>query len=212
MKKIRLFSLPLAVLLTIGLMPAREAAGQLGASVGVNYSKLSDINLGSGSTRFQDASGWHAEVWFDMNVGPLSMRPGLRYVQAGSVFEFANDANTSFRDNFNVNMFEVPLDFRFRFNMEIATPYVAVGPVLRFPSAARGSVSGMKSMNVAGGFGVGLEMNLGAVLLYPELKFTFGITPFTEQTFEIENIAFTTDDNQQLNGVMLRLGIGFKQR
>ncbi len=210
MKNIRLYGIAFLVTVVMGLMPTQEAAGQLGFSVGVNYSKLSDIDLGSGSTRFEDASGWHAEIWFDMPIGPLAMRPGLRYMQAGSVFEFANDANANFRDDFNVSLFEVPLDFRFRFNMEIATPYVAVGPVLRFPSAGRGEVSGMKSLNIGGGFGVGLEMDLGAVLLYPEMKFTFGITSFTEETFEIENIAFSTDDDQQLNGVMLRLGIGLK--
>jgi hypothetical protein len=152
MKNIRLYGIAFLVTVMSGLVPAQEAAGQLGFSVGVNYSKLSDINLGSGSTRFEDASGWHAEVWFDMPIGPLAMRPGLRYMQAGSVFEFANDATTNFRDDFNVNMFEVPLDFRFRFNMEIATPYVAIGPVLRFPSARRSEVTGMKSLNVGGGF------------------------------------------------------------
>jgi hypothetical protein len=192
----------------VSLLTVGDAAGQLGGSVGVNYSKLSDIDLGSGSTSFEDATGWHVEVWFDMELGALALRPGLRYVLAGPVFEFAGDATANFRDDFNVSMFEVPLDFRFRFNMEIATPYVAIGPVLRFPSASKGNVDGLKSLNVAGGFGVGLEIKLATFRLYPELKFAFGITPFTEETFEIENIPFTTDDNQLLNGVMIRLGVG----
>ncbi len=209
MKKIHVYGISLLVVVLMGLMPAREAAGQLGFSVGVNYSKLSDITQSSITSRFEDASGWHAEVWFDLDIGTLTLRPGLRYTMAGKVFKIEGVDDPNLQANFNVNMLELPMDFRFRFNMQVATPYVALGPVLRFPSASKGSVSGLNSMSVAGGFGVGLEMNLGVVVLYPELKFTFGISSFTESEFAILDAPFTADENLQLNGVMIRLGVGF---
>jgi hypothetical protein len=61
---------------------------------------------------------------------------------------------------------------------------------------------------MAGGFGVGLELNFGILILYPELKYSFGITRFTDEEFEIAGIPFTTTNTQLLNGVMLRLGVG----
>lgn len=181
---------------------------RIGFSAGYNYSKLADVDFGSGPTSFENAQGWHMEIWFDVPVRNLALRPGLRYVAAGRIFEFSNDANPNLRDDFNISLFEIPIDFRFRFNMQIATPFVTVGPVLRFPSGAKDEVDGMRNISMAGGFGVGLEMRFGIIMLYPELKYTFGITQFTDEEFQIAGLPFSTTDTRVLNGVMLRLGVG----
>ena len=191
-----------------GFITTQSAQAQIGFAAGYNYNKLTDIDLGSGLSSFENATGWHAEIWFDIPVGVLALRPGLRYMSAGSIFEFANDANTNFQDNFNINLFEIPIDFRFRFNMQIITPFITVGPVLRFPSGGGDQISGMNNVSMGGGLGFGLELNFGLVMLYPELKYTFGITQFTAEEFQIAGIPFQTTDTQLLNGVMLRLGVG----
>ncbi len=181
---------------------------KIGFSAGYNYNKLADIDLGSGLSSFENAQGWHMEIWFDVPVRNLALRPGLRYMAAGKIFQFANDAEPNFRDDFNISLFEIPIDFRFRFNMQIATPFVTIGPVLRFPSGAKDEIDGMRNISMAGGFGVGLEMRFGIIMLYPELKYTFGITQFTDEEFQIAGRAFSTNDTRVLNGVMLRLGVG----
>lgn len=198
----------LTAILSLGLGNKQEVAAQIGFSAGYNFNKLTDIDLGGGLSSFENASGWHAELWFDLDVGSLALRPGLRYMSAGSIFEFANDADPNFRDNFNINLFEIPIDFRFRFNMEVLTPFITVGPVLRFPSGAKDEITGMNNVSVAGGFGFGIELDMGVFMLYPEMKYTFGLSEFTGDEFEIAGRTFSTTDTQLLNGVMLRLGVG----
>ncbi len=204
-KKISLF----VALLIFGLSTPHLALAQLGFSAGYNFNRLSDINLDNrGESSFENATGWHMELWFDMDVGNLALRPGLRYMSAGSIFEFANDANPSLRDNFNISLFELPIDLRFRFNMEVITPFITVGPVLRFPSGAKDEIDGLNNVSIGGGFGFGIELDFGLFMAYPELKYTFGLSQFTADEFQIADIPFSTTDTQLLNGVMLRIGIG----
>ena len=180
-------------------------SAQIGFSFGSNSNKLTEVDE---FTSFESANGWHIGIWFDMPAGPLEIRSGLRYVNAGSIFEIANDAEPAFMDDVNIGIFEIPVDFRFRFNMDIITPFVALGPVLRFPSGGGDTVSGVTNMHVAGGFGVGLELRVSRVWLYPELKYVFGITQFTESEFQIDQRTYTADENLLLNGFMLRFSVG----
>ena len=205
MNKFKCARLGIAIAALLLVISAQTAWGQIGFSLGTNSNKLTEVDE---FTRFESATGWHIEVWFDVPVGPLEMRPGLRYVSAGGIFEVENDNDPTFRDDVNINLFEIPVDFRFRFNMEVLTPYIAVGPVLRFPSGGDGEITGMQSVNVAGGFGVGLELNINDILIYPEIKYTFGITSFTEDEFFIAQRQYEPDDNQLLNGFMIRLSVG----
>ena len=208
MKQYRLYIYLLIAGLSVCCFHAPAANAQIGFSAGYNYSKLTDIDLGSGLSSFENAEGWHMELWFDVPVRNISLRPGLRFISAGRIFQFANDANANFRDDFNISLFEIPIDFRFRFNMQVTMPFISVGPVLRFPSGSKSEIDGMRSVSMAGGLGIGLELNFGSMKLYPELKYTFGLTRFTAEEFQIAGIPFSTTDTQLLNGVMLRLGVG----
>ena len=191
--------------LSFSVFSVNTAQAQIGFSFGTNTNKLTEVDS---FTEFENAQGWHIGIWFDMPAGPLELRPGLRYVSAGSVFEIANDAESAFRDDVNISVFEIPVDFRFRFNMEIIRPFVALGPILRFPTGGGSDISGMKSMHVAGGFGVGLELRVSRVILYPELKYVFGITPFVDSEFQIAQRTYRSDNTQLLNGFMIRFAVG----
>lgn len=195
----------LIAFLLFSVFSVNSAHAQIGFSFGANSNKLTEVDS---FTEFENAQGWHIGVWFDMPAGPLELRPGLRYVSAGSVFEIAQDAESSFRDDVNISVFEIPLDFRFRFNMEIIRPFVAVGPILRFPTGGGDDIAGMKGMHVAGGFGVGLELRVSRVMLYPELKYVFGITPFVDSEFQIAQRTYRSDNTQLLNGFMIRFAVG----
>ena len=192
--------------LSFSFISAPTVSAQIGFAFGSNSNRLTEIDE---FTSFESARGWNMEIWFDMPVGPLELRTGLRYVSAGSIFEIENDAESAFEDDVNINIFELPVDFRFRFNMEIITPYVALGPVLRFPSGGGDEISGMNGMHVAGGFGVGLELFVSRVNVYPEIKYVFGITSFTEDVIQIAQRTYVPSDNQLLNGFMVRLAVGF---
>ncbi|MBX2818698.1 MAG: PorT family protein [Rhodothermaceae bacterium] len=197
--------LSISAFLSFSLFSANSAQAQFGFSFGSNTNKLTEVDE---FTEFENAQGWHIEIWFDAPAGPMELRPGLRYVSAGSIFEVANDAEAAFRDDTNIGIFEIPIDFRFRFNMDIIRPFVALGPILRFPTGGGDDVTGMKSMHVAGGFGVGLELRVSRVILYPELKYVFGITPFLDSEFQIAQRTYRSEDNQLLNGFMVRFSVG----
>ena len=208
MKRLSILSFGLLFMLGLSAPTAQAQAPQIGISIGSNFSQLSDIDLGTGTSSFENSQGWHAEVWFDLPAGNFTLRPALRYTQAGSIFQFANESNQLFQDEFDVSMFEIPIDVRFLFNMQLIRPFMTVGPILRFSSSSRADISGMRNASIAGGIGIGLELRFAFVVLYPEIKYTFGLTPFTNNEFSIDSIPFTTNDPTLLNGVMLRVGIG----
>jgi hypothetical protein len=165
---------------------------------GINVNRLGDVYSNSG--------GWHAEVWYDLRVGALALRPALRYMNAGTLF-YSGTASSQGED-IDVSVFEIPVDLRFRFNVPVVTPFVTFGPVLRIPSASADKVSGLTPASVAGGLGIGIELAFGPVILYPEIKYSFGITNFTTQELELNGFPQVPEDGQRVNTVMLRVGVG----
>lgn len=187
---------------------ARPAHAQLGVAVGLNFNRLSDIQMNSTEATFENRQGWNAALWFDLPLGPVALRPEVRYMNAGALYDgLGNGPDAA---DFDVNLIEVPLSVRFRLGTPLVAPYVAAGPVLRFPSSSDDEGhEALKSMSFAGGLGVGLEVKLAGLRLYPELAYTFGVTSFTEKSFQVGGTTFTPDEDQRLNAVMLRLGVGF---
>ena len=195
-------------LLLTSLTLSRDGLAQgLGISAGANFNQLSDIETNSGEATFENASGWHLHLWFDLPVGPVAVRPGLRYTNVGELFEDVSVSTLDTSVDDVVTMLEVPIDVRFRLGLPMITPYVMAGPVLRFP-AGGDEDSRLESFSLAGGAGIGVELGLGGIRLYPELKYTFGITRFTQDSYEIGDVTITPDEDQRLNAVMLSVGIG----
>lgn len=200
--------LTLIALVPVALfLPAVVHAQNLGLSVGANFNELSDIDTGDREATFDNATGWHVHLWYDLPVGPVALRPGIRYMDAGEVLKGETDLGDLDEDA-TLSVIEVPVDVRFRFTMPLITPYVMVGPVLRFPTSSDDDGDRFKSFSLAGGAGLGVELGLGSLRLYPELKYTFGITRFTEDEYELGGITIEPDESQRLNAIMLSLGIG----
>ena len=184
------------------------AAQGLGIAVGANFAELSDIDTGDREATFDNASGWHAHVWYDLALGPVALRPGVRYMDAGGLFEDATvEGEGPAVDDETFSLIEVPIDLRLRLGLPLVSPYLVGGPVLRFPSSSDGE-DRFESFNLAGGAGVGVELGLGGITIYPELKYTFGITRFTKESYEVGGVTITPDEDQRLNAVMLSVGIG----
>lgn len=200
---------PLAALLL--LVPPDSARAQgVGLALGANFNELSDIDTGSTDATFENAQGWHVHLWFDLPMGPVAVRPGLRYMDAGEVFEdsvIPGDGGAPIDENQVLSLLEIPVDVRIRMNLPLVTPYVMAGPVLRFPTG-NDDQDRFESFSFAGGVGAGVELGLAGVRLFPELKYTFGITRFTKESYEIGGVEFSPDEDQKLNSIMLSLGIG----
>lgn len=199
-----------SLLLFICLTGAEAARAQgVGISVGANFTALSDIETSSGEATFDNASGWHIHLWFDLPLGPIAVRPGLRYMDLGELFELGSVENGAVGGTADqvVTLLEIPIDVRFRLGLPMITPYVMAGPVLRFPAGSDDD-DRLESFSLAGGAGIGLELGLAGLKLYPELKYTFGITRFTQDSYEIGGVTISPDEDQRLNAVMLSIGLG----
>jgi len=203
-------SILVAITLLIFSLPTISHAQGLGVSVGANFANLDDIEIDNRAETFENASGWHIHLWFDLPLGPVAIRPGVRYMDFGQLFEDSSvqERFATFDPDQAVKLIEIPIDIRIRLGMPIISPYVLAGPVLRFPTDSGGDNQfQLNSFSVAAGVGVGVELGLVGFSLFPELKYTFGISRFMDG-FEIGGATFEADEDQRLNAVMLSLGVG----
>lgn len=197
--------------LMLCLFVVSTAHAQLGAYVGANFNRLSDINIDEGEGAFDNRTGWHVELFYDFELGPVGIRPGIRYMDAGQLYDdLRRDDDDDFRADVSVNMIEVPLNARFNIGAAPAVkPYLIGGPVLRFPLTDDDEFNDdLKAIGVAAGIGIGVELNLSSIRVYPEIAYTFGISRFVDDDFTIAGRSFTADDSQYLNAAMVRIGIG----
>lgn len=198
---------PISILLLVSILSVNVAHAQgVGVSLGANFNSLSDIDTNSGEATFENASGWHLHLWFDLPLGPIAVRPGLRYMNMGDLFGDGEIEDISFDEDEAITMLEIPIDVRIRMGLPLITPYAMVGPVLRFPASGDDD-DRLESFSLAGGVGIGVELGLGGIKLYPELKYTFGITRFTQDSYEIGGVEIVPDEDQRLNAIMLSVGI-----
>lgn len=195
----------------VGLGMARPAAAQIqfGVTAGLNFDRLSDVAWNDVDANFENKTGWHAGVWVDFSMGPLALRPGVRYMQAGQLFTGLSDVSSNIRSDFDINLVEVPILLRYGFGAPVVRPYIFAGPVLRFPSGNDEVInSDLKSVSYAGELGLGLELSLGGIHLYPEIAYTFGVSQFIKDDIIIGHVPLSADESQKLNTAMVRLGVG----
>ena len=198
-------------MLLVGTAHGPDAAAQhFGVSLGLAYQQLSDISLNSLDTRFKSKEGWHVGAWLEFAAGSsLRIRSGIRYVDAGQLFEGINDTFPATRDSFDVSMLEASLLVRYGINAPVVGPYVFAGPVLRIPSFTDEVISNdLAPLSVATEMGVGLKISVGGVHLYPEIAYTFGMTNFIQDEIVIDFVTLTPQGKQRLNSAMLRLSVG----
>lgn len=209
MRKILLLGLLLALMMPLTTM----AQLKFGIGAGLNYTSLSDINFDSRQAIYDSRTGYHLGVFVDLSAGPLALRPGLYYMTAGSLFEDGLSDLFSIDDNFDMSFVVVPIDVRFRIPFPFVKPYVHAGPELRFRS---GEVTGeieesldLRSFNMAGNLGFGVEVDGIGFSVMPEFRYTFDISGLTGDTVTIGESTFTADDDHKSRAFMLRLGVGF---
>ncbi len=191
--------------------PASAQINQFGFTAGLNFDRLTDVSLNNVDANFDSKTGWHAEVWIDLSLlGIVTLRPGLRYMDAGKLFEGLSEIDERAVDDFDITLVEVPVLIHFGFPAPIIKPYILAGPVLRFPVGVDNTIdTDLQSLTLAGELGFGVAVPFAGLTLYPEIAFTFGLSSFTNDEIIIGFATFSTDDSQHLNTAMLRLGVGF---
>lgn len=193
-----------------GLLVARPAHAQFGVAAGLNFDNLSDIEFGNAEATFESATGYHVGVFLDLGLGPVALRPGVFYRNLGD-FEIGGGLIIGdVSETFDISLIEVPVDVRVGLGVTpIISPYVLAGPVFRFAATDDEAFKdNLEDFSVSADIGFGIEVKLGGISLFPEIRYAFGITRFLKEDIIINNITITPDDEARLNTVMLRLGIG----
>ena len=204
----RLFSACLLALLFV--QPAQSQL-RLGVIGGANFASLSEIGQGENLINFDNATAYHAGIFLDMSLGPIGLRPAAYYLNAGSIF---NSNAFSVDNDFDVVYVTIPVDLIFSMGVGPVKPYFFAGPEFRLLNSAdapSGLNDDLQSFTMGASTGVGMEINLpgSGLTLYPHLRFSFGLSNFTNRTYQIQGVSVDTGGDSRVNMWLLSLGIGF---
>ena len=193
--------------LALGLVCAlpTSAEAQIGILAGYNRDTLEEFLPENGFDLTDITDGYHVGVFLNFNLATFSLRPALIYHRMPALVAMAGDEQV----RFDIDMVEIPLDFRIRLPLPVVQPYVLGGPVLTFPSSTFSGVDDLLTARpVRAEFGVGLELDLG-LRLWPEVRYGFGIGSLMESDVEVGSRVLRGDGEPRHDTLTLRLGISF---
>ncbi len=212
----------LAFALPLLLAPSATRAQSIGIVGGLNYGSLGDVEIADARTTYENRAGYHVGLYVDLPVGPIAVRPGVRYMDAGQLFSgltqaLGDETDGSIDeglDDFDVRMFVIPVDVRLRLPFPLIKPYVFAGPELRFVSSSDGDgglAEHLSNNEVAGNLGVGAQLSLPGVglTLTPEARYTIGLTGLMGEDISVAGQTFQTSGAQRVNMFFLSLGLEF---
>ncbi len=198
-----LLTLGLAALFAAALAP--PASGQIGIVAGYNRDMIRDFVVAEGFTLDEEQSGFHLGIFLNVNVGLFAIRPAVVYHRIVDVDVVGPGAAS----DFDLEIVEVPLDFRLRLPVPIVRPYLLAGPVFMFPSSPEESIDAVLETGPTRiDLGVGFEWNFG-FRLWPEIRYGFGVNQFIEPDFPVGQDTFTATGKPKLDTLMFRVGISF---
>ncbi len=110
-------------------------------------------------------------------------------------------------DRFDLAMVDFPVDIRLNLTASpLVQPYFLFGPVFSVPSSGNDFIDkNLESLLVTGNVGMGLSINIAGISLFPEFRYSIGITRLIKDSVEIGGVAVETDV-QRVNSVLLRIG------
>lgn len=207
----RLVLCGIAIIVLLAVRPD-FAQAQFGVAVGLNFDSIGDVDRGDTRATFDNATGYHVGVFYDLALGPVAVRPGLFLRRVQDIDLTAGLPGTPDRDVFSLTMIEVPVDLRYRIPFPIVTPYALAGPVFGFASTDNDRLSdAFEDLTVSGSIGIGAEISLPGFspTLFPEIRYAFGLSRFVKEEWTFGDTTITAEDSQRLSAIMLRLGITF---
>jgi hypothetical protein len=204
-----------ALLLALGTMPAQA---QLGIAGGLNFESTDDIRAGTEGQEaaFDNSTGYHIGVVYDLGLGPLSIRPGFFYRRVGT-YDFQAIASDLQDPTFDVEAFEIPVDARLTvLSLPVLKPYLLAGPQVTIVQGEEELGDLTKGQSFSLNVGAGTEISLpGApITLQPELRYEFGATKYLDEDESItiggpEGPEFSPADSPRFSAFSVRLHILF---
>ena len=202
------FSLFIAAILIWGLPTSANA--QLILAGGLNFESLEDIDTGSTKATVDNATGYHFGLYYNLGAGAFAVRPGV-FIRNINRLE---TSALSLRDNYKLNLVDVPVDVRFRVaSGSPVVPSVSFGPVVHFANSDNDDFDeALDNLSLSAAVGGGVEFRLPGLglKLYPEIRYSFGLSGITKdgEPITIAGQDFRIENPSNLNTIMLRLGIG----
>lgn len=187
----------------------------MGATAGLNFASLDDIEVGDSKSTYDGRTGYHLGGYVETGLGPLAARAGLLYVNAGPLFNGLSEipgVPADFDDDFDVKFFAIPIDVMYRMVTPMVTPYLVGGPEFRFNTGAPDQFKdNFQSSIIMGSVGVGVKIGApgAGISISPELRYEFGVDSLVEDQFEIGDTAIKAASGQDLNAWVLRVNVGF---
>ena len=193
--------------LALGLvctLPA-DAEAQIGILAGYNRDTLAEFLPENGFDLTELTDGYHVGVFLNFNLATFSIRPAVVYHRMPELVAMAGEE----RVRFDIDLVEVPLDFRIRLPLPAVQPYVLGGPVLTFPSSTFSGVDDLLTARpVRAEFGVGVELDVG-FRLWPEVRYGFGLGSLMGSDVAVGSRVLQGEGEPRHDSLTLRLGISF---
>lgn len=195
----------------LAVFTALPAQAQLGIAGGLNFESSDDISTGSANANFENSTGYHIGIVYDLGAGPVSIRPGVFYRKVGT-YDFGNVTGGS--GSVDISTIEVPVDVRLNLLVTpIIKPYALAGPMISFP---RESFNGFNpdddegftsDATLSANVGAGVELSLPAVpfKLQPELRYEFGISSYVDTDTDLVEVS----DEPKFSAFSLRVNVIF---
>lgn len=202
-----------ALLIAFTAIPARA---QLGVAAGLNFESSDDITNaaqadGVSEAAFDNSTGYHIGVVYDLGAGPVSLRPGLFYRKVGT-YEFAGQ--TGGTTSYDVSVIEIPVDIRYTLlPTPVVSPYLMGGPMASFPRGEDEFDDVTNDLSLSANIGAGVEISAPGlpVTIVPELRYEFGITKYvSDEEISIgDSVTFEPEDEPRFSAFSVRLHLIF---
>ena len=189
------------------------AQAQPGLAGGLNFSSIDDA-VGSEASQeglLDQSTGFHIGVFYNVDVGPVSLRPGVFFREIGQ-YQLQREEN-GVTENFDLRSLEIPLDTRLHvLSLPLIRTYVLAAPVIGLPGGDEGIRDATENLSLTADIGAGFEVSVPGVraTVKPEFRYSLGGTSFFQDEFEVGNATFRPEDADQFTSVMLRLGVMFR--
>lgn len=188
-----------------------DAIVKIGATGGFSFSDLSDIELGDTETTYDSKTGYAVGGFAQITAGPIAIRPGLLWVNAGPLYEgLAASTEIDFDDGFDVTFFAIPIDFLYRIPLGVVSPYIVAGPEFRFNTTSSSDFEdNFKSSIMMGAVGAGIEFTLPAtgISIAPELRYEFDLNGVLEDDFMIGDVPVDVGQEQDIEAWAVRVHV-----
>ena len=202
----------LGLILFVALL-AQPVKAQVGFGIigGGNFSTLKSIQANGNLVSFDNATAYHAGAFLHIQLGPLGVRPSVLYLNTGALFNGASFLN---QDDFDLSYISIPVDLIYTIGVGPLKPYIFAGPdfhLLNSNGAPAGLEESLETFVMNAGAGVGLALTLpgSSIKLYPQLRYSFGLSGLTDATYQVEGITIQADEEPKASMWLLSLGVGF---